>query len=135
LYKIVFEVFANRLKTILPKIIAPTQSAFIPSRLISNNILAAYETLHTMQSRMWGNEGFMVVKLDMSKAYDQVEWGFLESVMKQMGFAKRCVNLIMMCVWFSNCVILINVSPMGRIYPIVVFDRGPYISLFVFTIC
>ena len=53
------------------KIVGP--STFILSQLIFDNILAAYETLHTMQSRMWSKEGYMAVKLDMSKAYDRVE--------------------------------------------------------------
>jgi hypothetical protein len=98
LYKIVSKVLAYRLKNILLDIIDPTQSAFIPGRLIFYNILVAYETLHTMQSRMWSNEGYIAVKLDMSKAYDRVEWEFLEKVMKWMGFAGRWINLIMMCV-------------------------------------
>jgi hypothetical protein len=128
LYKIVSKVLANRLKCVLPDIIAPTQSAFIPGRLIFDNILAAYETLHTMQSRMWSKEGYMAVKLDMSKAYDRVEWSFLEKVMKRMGFADRWINLIMMCVKSANYAILVNGSPMGRIYPTRGIRQGDPIS-------
>jgi hypothetical protein len=47
----------SKLKVILPHIISKNQSAFIRGRLISDNILTAYETLHTMQARMWGKDG------------------------------------------------------------------------------
>jgi hypothetical protein len=80
-------VLANRLKKVLPSIISPSQSAFIPGRLIIDNILVAFEALHTMDAKMKGKEGFMALKLDMSKAYDRVEWHFLESVMRKIGFA------------------------------------------------
>ena len=73
IYKIISKVLANRLKCVHPFIIAQNQSAFIPGRLITDNILAAYETLHTMHFRMWSKVGFMGIKLDMSKAYDKVE--------------------------------------------------------------
>jgi hypothetical protein len=52
-----------------------------------DNVLAAYETLHTMHTRVQGKKGLMAVKLDISKAYGRVEWRFLEAVMGRMGFA------------------------------------------------
>jgi hypothetical protein len=45
----------------------------------------AYEALHTMHTRMRGKNGFMAIKLDMSKAYDRVEWDFLEAIMRRLG--------------------------------------------------
>jgi hypothetical protein len=83
LYKIVSKVLANRLKPIFPHIISPNQSAFVAGRHITDNILAAYETLHTMTSVLKGKRGFMALKLDMSKAYDRIEWIFLEGVMRK----------------------------------------------------
>ena len=70
LYKIYSKVLANRLKKLLPSIITEHQSAFTKDRLISNNILVAFETLHSMQKYKGGSYGYMALKLDMSKAYD-----------------------------------------------------------------
>lgn len=77
IYKIISKVLANRLKLILPQIISPTQSAFVLGRLIIDNILLAYKTLHTMHCRKKGKNGSLALKLDISKAYDWVEWDFL----------------------------------------------------------
>jgi hypothetical protein len=73
IYKLIAKVLANRMKKVLLAIIFQTQSALISGRLITDNILVAFEALHTMDGRMKGREGHKALKMDMSKAYDRVE--------------------------------------------------------------
>ena len=72
-YKLFSKVLANRLKRILPKIITEHQSAFTKDHLILDNILIAFESLHCKQNHKSEKDGYMALKLDMSKAYDRVE--------------------------------------------------------------
>lgn len=87
LYKIVAKVLANRVRKILPYIITENQSAFVPVRSISDNVLVAFETLYYMKRKKCGSKGEVASKLDVSKAYDRVDWFFLKDRMRQMGFS------------------------------------------------
>ncbi|CAB4264091.1 unnamed protein product [Prunus armeniaca] len=89
IYKIGAKVLSNYLKLILNDVIGVHQSAFVPGRMIFDNSIVAFEVLHHMHNRTHGKLGFQALKLDMSKAYDRVEWGFLETIMNNMGFAPR----------------------------------------------
>ncbi|KAA3487457.1 reverse transcriptase [Gossypium australe] len=81
IYKIVVKTIANRLQEVTVRCIDSAQSAFIFGRLIYDNVLLAYEILHTFRQKRTRKKGYMAVKLDMRKAYDRVEWGFLHEVM------------------------------------------------------
>lgn len=73
IYKIISKTLANRLNSVLHEIISFNQSAYVPGKFITGNILVAYETLHSMNSQMKRKTGFMAFKLNMSKVYDKVE--------------------------------------------------------------
>jgi len=76
LYKLVAKVITNRLKEILPEIISQSQSAFMLGRLISDNVVVAFEVFHSMLCHSRIN-GSVTIKLDMAKVYDRVEWNFI----------------------------------------------------------
>ena len=67
IYKIVSKVIASRLKPLLNSLVFETQSAFVANRLITDNILIAFESLHHMKNNCSGKQGYMALKLDMSK--------------------------------------------------------------------
>ena len=111
IFKIIRKTIANRLKHILPNIIHESQSTFVPDRQILDNALLALEIFHAMKNRKKGSKGIFALKLDMSKAYDRVEWLFLEKIMEKMRFPPRMINLIMSCVSSISYSILTNGTP------------------------
>ena len=131
-YKLIAKVLANRLKRVLGEIISPNQSAFISGGLIIDNVLIAYEALHTMDSRLSSNEGYMALKLDMSKAYDRVEWDFLELIMRRLGFDERWVFLVMTCVRTVKYSVIINGQAYGEIIPSWGLRQGDPLSPYFF---
>ena len=91
--RILSKVIANKLKLVLPNVISDNQSAFVPKRLITDNTTVAYELLHRIRNKRKGKVGQMAVKLDISKAYDWVEWGFSQNIMLKLGLDHKWVDM------------------------------------------
>jgi hypothetical protein len=98
LYKIVSKVLANRLKSCLDKLVSQEQSAFVEGRSILDNFLIAIEVIYAMKRKTKGHRGELALKIDISKAYDKVDWGFLCGMLVRMGFAEQWIQWMMMCV-------------------------------------
>lgn len=100
IYNIISMVLVNHFKHVFDVCIDESQSAFVLGQFIFDNILTAYEVLHSFKRRQLGRTCSFALKLDISKAYDWVEWHFLEAIMLRIGFCFDWVSLIMLCVLF-----------------------------------
>ncbi|GJR86836.1 aspartic peptidase [Tanacetum coccineum] len=114
IYKCISKIITNRIKDGLDDIISDNQSAFVPGRSISNNILLTQELMHNYHL----NRGppRYAFKIDIQKAYDTVNWKFLEDILVAFGFHSNMVKWIMACVTNTSFSIDIN--------DLIMFARG-----------
>ena len=134
-YKLIAKVLVNQLKFFLSNLVFESQSAFLFGRLISDNMLVAFETLHYLKRKTQSKLGFMALKLDMSKAYNRVEWVFLEKIMKKLGFFDKLVTLIMSCLTSVSYVVLLSGQPVGNIKPTRGLRQSDPLSPYLFLLC
>ncbi|GKV09904.1 hypothetical protein SLEP1_g21338 [Rubroshorea leprosula] len=109
LYKLLAKVLANRLKMVMSDIISDSQSAFVGGRQLVDSVLILNEVVHEVKRRK--QQSFMF-KADFEKAYDCVDWGFLDWMMDSMGFRDKWRKWIWECLSTARISVLINGSPM-----------------------
>ncbi|KAF7814301.1 reverse transcriptase [Senna tora] len=106
---------------VIPKVDKPeVQRGFIKGRSINDNIIIAYEVYHYLKNRARGGKFELALKIDMAKAYDKVEWDFLEHVLLKLGFCNGWVRKIMACVSSVNYNVLVGGRNVAEFKP----ERG-----------
>ncbi|KAG7591719.1 Ribonuclease H-like superfamily [Arabidopsis thaliana x Arabidopsis arenosa] len=123
-----------RLKKVMPKLIGPAQSSFIPGRLSVDNIVVVQEAVHSTR-RKKGRKGWMLLKLDLEKAYDRIRWDFLEDTLKAANLPEKWVSWIMSCVVGPSMTLLWNGEKTSPFKPARGLRQGDPLSPYLFVLC
>jgi hypothetical protein len=110
--KLATKVLASRLAPLLQSMVKPNQRAFIKGRLIHDNFRAVQLTAKLLHRK---RKASALLKIDIVKGFDTVNWTFLLAVLKQLGFSRRCLNWISIVLSTASTKILVNGSPGRRI--------------------
>lgn len=138
MYKIISKILVSCLRPLLDKLVSPFQSAFIPGRSIHDNILITHKVMHKFKVTK-GKTAWAVIKLDMEKAYNKLEWDFLFAYLMQMGFhskpISKWIGWIKECVTTVSYSLLVNNSSHGFFRPSRGIRQGDPLSPYLFILC
>lgn len=112
-YKVIAKILTRRMRGLMSRCISQQQRA----RLIQDNIVITQEACHHLKLKKKGLKAEVALKIDLSKAYDRVEWCFLQKVMERMGFCDRFVGWILKCISSVEFNLLVSGCNVGSIVP------------------
>lgn len=133
-YKVVAKIIVNRLRPLLPKLISPLQTAFVPGRMGLDNMIITQEIIHSMSLKK-GKVGCMAIKINLEKAYDRLEWHFLRDVLNLFRLPRCLMDLIMSCVSSSSISVLFNGGKLEPFLPSRGIRQGDPLSPYLFIMC
>jgi hypothetical protein len=113
-YKICAKSLEERVKNHLPHLIHHAQHAFVKGRHITTNIILAQEIAHSFSLASWKDKDYML-KLDLAKAFDRIEWSFIVQALRRQGFHGHFIDFVHTCMETATFSVLINGQPYGPI--------------------
>ena len=90
-YKLATKAVANRLKQVLPKLIDNDQTGFLKGRFIGENIRLIDSVINFTAAK---NIPGLLVFLDFEKAFDTVEWPFIQNTFQHFNFGPSIISWI-----------------------------------------
>jgi hypothetical protein len=108
--------------------------AFIPRRRGVDNVIIAHELIHSLHKKK-GRKGYFILKIDLEKAYDRLEWSFIHKVLLYFNFPTKLVDLILKCVSSSSISILFNGGQLEVFKPTRGIRQGDPLSPYLFILC
>lgn len=107
LYKAITKIIVNRLRPHLNNIICPFQSSFLAGRRLTGNVIIAQEVIHSFHKMKNNKNPYMLIKLDLEKAFDCLEWSFIRMMLHSINLPSQLISLIMSCITSSSLSLLI----------------------------
>eukprot|EP00253_Pinus_taeda_P017716 PITA_17716 len=131
IYKIITSMMARRLKPLLDKLISVEQTGFVEGRQILDGLVVTQEVIHSLKVK---KQKGMMIKLDMSKAYDRLSWNYLGKVLESFGFSRRWIDWIHSLISSPNFSILVNGTPSKTFTASRGIRQGDPLSPFLFIL-
>lgn len=107
IYKIITKIIVNRIKPFLGTIISPYQASFMKNYRASDNVIIIKEHINSINKKK-GKTSNMIIKIDLEKAFDRIEWSFIYQTLHHLKFSLKNTRLIMSCITTSQISILVN---------------------------
>ncbi|XP_075101803.1 uncharacterized protein LOC142177231 [Nicotiana tabacum] len=132
LYKVIAKILTGKLKIVVDYIVGPAQSVFIEGRNILDNVILAHELVKGYTQKCVSPR--CLIKVDIRKAYDSMEWPFLKMVLLEYGIPAKFVDMIMECVTTVSYSLLLNGGLTPKFQAKKGLRQGDPMSLYLFVL-
>ncbi|XP_062093919.1 uncharacterized protein LOC133799949 [Humulus lupulus] len=118
LYKCISKLLYSRLAKVLPILVQSNQGAFVKGKSIAHNIMIFQDLIENYGRSTTSPR--CAIKIDISKAYDTVDWWFIEDLLTALCFLERFIKWLMTCLKNTSYLLLMN----GRVQGIFKGEKG-----------